>query len=270
MLTLNQIVNQLQSIQENHAQLSDFRFGNPADYGSEEDIKYFLLGAWLEPGTLAKGKSTTKLKVYVVGLVNIGESDELPNIGMRNDVLSDTQLILMDVFAQLWEYFDEASIVLAPDAAFEHIEGAWDDNVYGWSMTIDINQFFARDTCQVPTRETPAPPVTPYLSTNVYIESDGAIISLDVLQESDLFYFIAEGLNVSSGNIRVFWSDPIELWNGSTWLDASNELSLPFTNSRFITEKIYKVRLASYSAINTLEASSPGLQLTLTQIIAAN
>lgn len=190
MLSVNQIVNKLQSIQENHAQLSDFRFGNPADYGSEEDIKYFLLGAWLEPGNLAKGKATTKLKVYVVGLVNLGESDELPNIGMRNDVLSDTQLILMDVFAQLWEYFDDNSIVLAPDAAFEHIEGAWDDNVYGWSMTIDINQFFARDTCQVPTTGTPPPPpATTYVNI---VDQDGNVLAqlrppdvytVEVLQE---------------------------------------------------------------------------------------
>jgi hypothetical protein len=182
-----------------------------------------MLGAWLEPSVLSKRQFTTKLRLYVVDLVNQGASDELPEIGMRNDVLSDTQLVLLDVYAQLWEYFDDNSIELSPDATISHIEGGWTDAIYGWQSEIDIRQFYSRDTCQVPPKIEILPPGEPYLSTSLYISTDGAGIFLDVNEESETFYIIGEGFNVSSGNVTLQLINDIELYDPltSTWTNSS-------------------------------------------------
>ena len=249
MLTLNQIISKLQEIQENHAQLNDFRFGNPADYGSEDSILYPMLGAWLEPSVLSKRQFTTKLRLYVVDLVNQGASDELPEIGMRNEVLSDKQLILLDVYAQLWEYFDDNSIELSPDASISHLEGAWLDNIYGWQSEIDVRQFYSRDTCQVPLKQEDAPDVTPYLTTSLTIENNGDDIYIYRGSDSPVFSIIAEGLVPDSGNITVFASVNLDVFDPVTDLYVTNPNSflIPYENGRLSTERAYK-----------LLASSPG------------
>lgn len=258
MLHLNNIIAKLQEIQENHAQLNDFRFGNPADYGSEDSITYPMLGAWLEPSVLSKRQFTTKLRLYVVDLVNQGASDELPEIGMRNDVLSDTQLILLDVYAQLWEYFDDNSIELSPDATISHIEGGWTDAIYGWQCEIDIRQFYSRDTCQVPTRSNNVPPSASYLSTSLYISTDGAGIFLDVNEESETFYIIGEGFNTSTGNVTLSLLNDIEIYNPETATWTTSPITIPFTNGRLLTEKTYKIRLPQPTAGSTLFGDAPG------------
>lgn len=270
MLTLNQIIAKLQEIQENHDQLNDFRFGNPADYGSEDSITYPMLGAWLEPSVLSKRQFTTKLRLYVVDLVNQGASDELPEIGMRNDVLSDTQLVLLDVYAQLWEYFDDNSIELSPDATISHIEGGWTDAIYGWQSEIDIKQFYSRDTCQVPTRTNNVPPLTPYLTTSLTLNNPDAgsgSILLEVNEESDLFYFIAQGILPNSGNCVVTPTEFIEIYNPATsaWVAYPNTITIPYENGLLLTEKTYKLKVTNSAPFEEITATAG--QLTYQQSI---
>lgn len=271
MLTLNQIIAKLQEIQENHAQLNDFRFGNPADYGSEDSITYPMLGAWLEPSVLSKRQFTTKLRLYVVDLVNQGASDELPEIGMRNDVLSDTQLILLDVYAQLWEYFDDNSIELSPDATISHIEGGWTDAIYGWQSEIDIRQFYSRDTCQVPTRDTNIiPPLVPYLTTSLTLNippADGVDVLLQVNEESELFYFIGQGISPTSGNCVVTPTEFVEIYNPVTaaWVAYPNSITIPYENGLLLTDKTYKVKITASQFFEQISATAG--QLTYQQSI---
>jgi hypothetical protein len=269
-LHLNNIIAKLQEIQENHAQLNDFRFGNPADYGSEDSISYPMLGAWLEPSVLSKRQFTTKLRLYVVDLVNQGASDELPEIGMRNDVLSDTQLVLLDVYAQLWEYFDDNSIELSPDATISHIEGGWTDAIYGWQSEIDIRQFYSRDTCQVPTRVQSAPPLVPYLTTSLTLDipaADGGTVFLEVNEESALFYFIGQGISPTSGNCVVTPTEFIEIYNPVTasWVAYPNSITIAYENGLLLTEKSYKVKITASQTFEEMTATAG--QLTYQQSI---
>ena len=207
-----------------------------------------MLGAWLEPSVLSKRQFTTKLRLYVVDLVNQGASDELPEIGMRNDVLSDTQLILLDVYAQLWEYFDDNSIELSPDATISHIEGGWTDAIYGWQSEIDVRQFYSRDTCQVPTRVQNSPPLNPFLTTSLTLDipaADGGTVFLKVNEESALFYFIGQGLLPMAGNCVVTPTEFIEIYNPATsaWVAYPNTKTIPYENGLLLTEKTYKVKL---------------------------
>lgn len=145
MLSLNQILIKLEEIQTEHAQLNDFYFGHPADAEDSGALRYGLMIVQLEDGSLAKRINTTKLNIAICAKVFADESN-------KAEVLSDTQLIALDVYAQLYEYLDANDIELTPDVPFNPLQAVWDTSVWGWEMVITINQFYSRDTCQVPTK----------------------------------------------------------------------------------------------------------------------
>ena len=248
MLSLNQIVLKLQNLQENHGQLNDFYFGNPYEIGASNPVTYPLMAAALNPGNLSKRTQSMKLLLVFADLVNKDESNE-------TEVLSDMQLVAMDIYAQLWEYLDDNNISLSPDATFSSFTESWDDEVSGWQIEISIDQFYSRDTCQVPTKDPlTAPPLVPYLSTSLSLANYGDPITLAVNEETDLFYFIGEGITPSEGNVTVTPSVYCEIWNGSSWIGFPSTLTISYINASVITEQIYKVRITASSAAETLSA----------------
>lgn len=263
MLTLNQIISQLRTIRENHAQLNSFYFGDPFEMGASESEVYPIMGAALLPGTLAKRQKSTKLLLYVADLVNKDESNE-------NEVLSDTELIILDVYAQLWEYLEENAIELSPDATFSSFTEEWDDEVSGWQIEINLNQFYSRDTCQVPEKDPDIiPPVTPYISTSLTLDNGGVELQYAEDEESPLFYFIGEGFCTRTGTVTITTEAGLELWNGSAWLPGGSSFQLNYTEGRLITEKIYKIRMPDATAFAILGGTVDGCNIPeLSQIFA--
>jgi len=244
MLTINQIVNKLQEIQEEHAQLNDFRFGDPFEYGANNPIEYPFLGAALVPGSLEKRKQNIKLLLFVADLVNKDESNE-------TEVLSDTQLILLDIYAQLWEYLEENSIELAANATLSDFTERWDDEVSGWQTEITISQFYSRDTCQVPAKPTNIPPEDAYLQSSISSQEVDGRLTILVGEESGLFNIQGEGLSPLSGNITVTISSSLEFYDGSTWKDFNDTILIPYTSGKIFSESIYKLRMVSSGALET-------------------
>lgn len=246
MLSLNQIVQKLQDLQENHGQLNDFYFGDPYEIGASSPVTYPLMAAVLNPGTLSKRTQSMKLLLIFADLVNKNEDNE-------TEVLSDTQLVAMDIYAQLWEYLDENGISLSPDATFSSFTESWDDEVSGWQLEITIDQFYSRDTCQVPTKDPlTAPPLVPYLSSSLTLANYRDTITLAINEETDLFYFIGEGISPSEGNMTITPDVYLEIWNGSSWIGFGSTITIPYINSSAITEQIYKVRITQSSGGETL------------------
>lgn len=261
MLTLNQIIAELTTIQENHAQLNSFFFGDPYEMGASESMTYPLLGIALLPGSISKGVNTTKFLLYVADLVNKDESNE-------NEVLSDMQLVALDVYADFWEYLENNSIELARDAAFSSFTERWDDEVSGWQMEIEVRQFYSKDTCQIPTKDPDiAPPLTPYVSTSYYLANQGAEINLPINDETDLFYFIGEEFDNNSGNLVVTVDSPLEIWNGSQWLDSNDTLLIPYNDGKIVTDSIYKCRITGATPFCFLRVNVTGL-VEFTQLFA--
>ena len=141
MLTLNQILKKFEEIQTEHAQLNSFYFGDYASIGS--GLTYPIMGCDLLPGNLEKGIVTTKFAIFFADMV----VDDTWN---KNDILSDMQLVALDVYAQIWEYFERNGIELSKDTPLGDFTERWDDSAFGWQMELTINQFYSRDTCQVP------------------------------------------------------------------------------------------------------------------------
>ena len=167
MQTLNQIVRKLNQLQQGHEQLNSFYFGDPWEIEASGEISYPLFGATIQPGNLSKRVQSTKIIFWFAGLVSKDEHDE-------TEVLSDMQLIAMDIFAQFWEWCDVNQIELIPDAPFSTFTEKWDSEVSGWQMEVTMNQFYSRDTCQVPS--TIEPPHEDDGSVLIY-DQDGNIIA---------------------------------------------------------------------------------------------
>lgn len=146
MKSLNQIKAKLASLQQSHAQLNDFYFGELYELEGR-DNSYPLFTATLMQGSLAKGEHVTRLMLTFSDLVNKDYTN-------KDDVLSDMQLVAMNIYSQLYEWCQENQIVLSPDATFYDFIDARGDDVSGWVLEIEMSQFFTRDACTVPSRTT--------------------------------------------------------------------------------------------------------------------
>lgn len=253
MLSLNQIVNKLNLIQVNHAQLNSFHFGDPWELEASENLQYPVFVTALLPGSLSKGIQTTKLYLAVADLVQRGEENE-------TEVLSDTQLILMDCYAQLWEYFEENNIELSRDATFSPFTEKWDNAVSGWQLEVDVRQFYSRDTCQVPLRGIDTEldgTVTLTTSLENYLEANGTYI-LDDGSESDLFRVVMTNSPTSTGTITLYTDPQLDIYDGTQWVLHPSNVEIDYINNNIVTDEIYKIRKTGGGDL-TLTITSTGL-----------
>lgn len=144
MLTLNQIVKKLREIRQAHPQLNSFEFGDFDEIGSSEAYVYPLLACDFLPGSITRQIVTTKMIILVCDRVRDDNSNLL-------EVLSNTHKVCLDVFAQLYEYFEDNQVELSREAVISDFNRRFDDSVAGHQLEITINQFYSKDTCQVPT-----------------------------------------------------------------------------------------------------------------------
>lgn len=144
MLTLNQIVSELRTIQANHKQLKSFEFVNGTfDFGASGALTYPFLGVISQQGSISGKVLTSKFNLFFADLVHKDQEND-------DEVWSDMQLVALDVFAEFREWLMTNNIELVGDATFSDFYESWDDEVSGWQLEITINQFYARDTCQIP------------------------------------------------------------------------------------------------------------------------
>lgn len=146
MQTLNQILSKFEELRAAHEQLNSFRFGHPDDWDESQSrtIVYPLMGAYLQPGLLARRTNSTKFILYFADRVHKGNSN-------LKEVLSDMQRAAMGIFAQLRDYFGVNSIEVLPDAPFTAFDSRFnDDDVAGFQLEITINQFYDANSCAEP------------------------------------------------------------------------------------------------------------------------
>lgn len=230
MLSLNQIVSHLQEIQEEHPQINDFYFGDPFEI---TETSYPMLGVSLLPGTISRGVSSLRFLLFIADLVDEDESFE-------TEVLSDTNLIALDVYAKFWRYLEENNIELSRDASFSSFTEKFDDRVSGWQMEIEVRQFYSKNECEVPTTIVEEPVVDQsYITTSLPV---GQIL-LEDLVETSLFNISWAGLNI--GQLSILAQMPgLEIWNPETsqW-EIFAGFSIDVPEETYITDTIYKARL---------------------------
>lgn len=144
-MTLNQIVSQLNTIANNHAQIQTFGFGDVWEISTSGDIQYGLMWVTLEGVEVSTREKAEyyNFSLLFMDAVKNGEVNEL-------EVLSDQLSIAKDVLATLknptydWTFEDNVSTL-------EDFTERFVDSVSGWKLNIRLKLPFTSDRCVIPT-----------------------------------------------------------------------------------------------------------------------
>jgi hypothetical protein len=144
--SLNQALNSLQEIADNHAQLKgSFIFCDVADLEAKNDLKYPLLWADVTPASFGTKTISLNLQLTCIDMV----SKDLIN---ERDVLSDTLQILSDVITIIRQEPDYFNLfIISESAQASPIKDHYQDEVAGWVSNISLEIENAYNACIVPT-----------------------------------------------------------------------------------------------------------------------
>jgi hypothetical protein len=143
-LSYNQLINVFQSIKDSHPQIK--RFGN----GVIEDVNTFGPNSgefpilWVAPQSAELGTNSLIYKMRIL-VFDIDETDD----SIRNEILSDTLLILNDVIQMLKNDDDRYSVLGAATAT--PFNQRFVDYCSGWFCDVDIETEINNTTCSIPT-----------------------------------------------------------------------------------------------------------------------
>jgi hypothetical protein len=140
--TLNQIINQLEAVQQSHAQLNGFGFGEVFELSTQQE-NYPLLWANVLTSNISEKTLTLNFGIMILDIV----SDDSRN---ERDTMSDTLSISQDVIAMLENPINDDSFLVGDSVTLEPLFEAFPDKVNGWLMTLSFELPFEANRCQVP------------------------------------------------------------------------------------------------------------------------
>ena len=140
--TLNQVINQLEAVQQNHAQLNGFGFGEVFDLSTQQE-NYPLMWANVLTSNISEKTLTLNFGIMILDIV----SDDARN---ERDTLSDTLSISQDVIAMLENPTNEDSFLIGESVTLEPLFEVFPDKVNGWLITVLFELPFESNRCQVP------------------------------------------------------------------------------------------------------------------------
>jgi hypothetical protein len=140
--TLNQIINQLESVQQSHAQLNGFGFGEVFDLSTQQE-NYPLMWANVLTSNISEKTLTLNFGIMILDIV----SDDSRN---ERDTFSDTLSISQDVIAMLENPINDDSFLVGDSVTLEPLFEVFPDKVNGWLMTVAFELPFEANRCQVP------------------------------------------------------------------------------------------------------------------------
>ena len=140
--TLNQIINQLQAVQESHAQLNGFGFCEVFELSTQQE-NYPLMWANVLTSNISEKTLTLNFGIMILDIV----SDDSRN---ERDTLSDTLSISQDVIALLENPLNDDSFLVGDSVTLEPLFEVFPDKVNGWLMTVAFELPFEANRCQVP------------------------------------------------------------------------------------------------------------------------
>jgi len=168
-MTINKLIEILREIADNHYQINSFGFGSPAKLPDRENTLYPVMWCDTKPSTIVGKDFRLSLEIAVYDLLINDES----NI---DEVLSDTNLIALDIIAQLSDsdysdYFtlDRNSIQLSD------FKARFRDYVAGWVVTLTLVIPFLYDRCQIPASE--IPPISKVCKDVTVLDQDGNVVA---------------------------------------------------------------------------------------------
>jgi hypothetical protein len=146
--TLNQIVQNLNSIADNHQQLHGFKFGNPWDFYTSGICDAAEMWVAVNSAAATRRSTDFKFTMWLLDGVRRGDVNEL-------EVQSDMTQVATDVIAQLrhpdygWSYDMESSVTMSV------VQEKTPYRFAGVSFDFEIKLMYPQDTCRIPFTNTP-------------------------------------------------------------------------------------------------------------------
>jgi len=170
-LTLNQIKKQLNSIAVSHSNINHFHFGEMVDFASSGVVDYPALAVERNPFQFVNNSLRYSFNIYMMDLVHKDASN-------RDEVLSDTLLICLDIIAML-DRDNDFIFSIEKNITFNDFIDSFDEEVSGYWFKLDITVPNPLDNCAVPLSSTlevveDLVPIIDYLTTD-----DGSPILTD-------------------------------------------------------------------------------------------
>jgi hypothetical protein len=171
--TLNQVINLIETIALNHAQVNSFGFGDVSDISTVQE-DYPLVWLNVQPSTINENTFTLSLSLLTLDIQKADQANE-------RDTLSDTLSIAQDIYSALTNPEYEDYFIIQYSTSLTPVREGLPDLVNGWGAELSLDIAQIRDRCQIPTKvslgvaptNTVAPTLTPSGS-----QSTGTVITL--------------------------------------------------------------------------------------------
>lgn len=143
MLTLNNVVTNLNNIADSHSLINNFFYGEIYDFATSGVVDYPAMLVTSEPNSLSRGVITMSFNIYVADLVQKGIVD-------RREVLSNTQQVILDILATLDMTVAYDWNVNIDNITLNDFVDKFQDEVTGWWFKLDLRIPNALNRCAVP------------------------------------------------------------------------------------------------------------------------
>jgi len=141
--SINQILNIIKTISQNHSQVNGYMFGEESDISASEQEQYPLVWSNLLPSSISESTLTLNVNLLVLDIQKADQSNE-------QDTLSDTFSICQDIWAMLNSPTYYENYVLQESVQLETIREGLPDMVNGWRMSLAFDMPSTQNRCQVP------------------------------------------------------------------------------------------------------------------------
>lgn len=201
MLTLNQIIAQITTLADAHYQIEEVGVGTIAELQGKPDRLYPLLWLSVEECILEDNYKIDNIRLTMFGRVITGEEGQ-DDDASELEVLSDTQLILLD-FLNYFHQQHGQEYVTDKSGTLEHFTERTNDRTAGYSVVLELKQFYDWNKCQIPESGASIPPTVDGLT--LYDFCDQSVI--DRLTATQLACLQAEfGASITINNQAGDWS----------------------------------------------------------------
>ena len=141
--SLNQIINLIQTLSYNHAQVNGFNFGEESDISASEQEQYPLVWIDVLDSSIDLNTLTVNMSMKVLDIQKDDQANE-------RDTLSDTLSIAQDMYASLTNAQYQDYFQLATNTNLVVLREALADKVNGWEMNLQFQLMQNRNRCQIP------------------------------------------------------------------------------------------------------------------------
>lgn len=147
-MTLNQVIQKVQSLAKSHKQIRTVAFGDVVELVANTGIHYPACNVDINSGSMdwASKQAFVTVQIYLLDLINVAENTR----GNEIEVLSDLFSIGQDLYALISDYAIQDDWTIDKQSSVQFMREKFDDEVGAVMFTLNISTDYLKDVCQVP------------------------------------------------------------------------------------------------------------------------